>query len=38
MVNLLSDPDKNIQEDFQSFAEIAQRGGLGGPEEQKTSR
>ena len=36
--NVLSNPERNLQEDLQNFARIVERGELGGPESQTPSR
>ncbi len=38
VATILSDPDKSTREDLKNFAEIVQRGELGGPENQEPSR
>ena len=38
VANILSNPERNLQEDLQNFAEIVERGELGGPESQTPSR
>ena len=38
VATILSDPDKSTREDLKNFAEIVQRGELGGPESQEPSR
>jgi uncharacterized membrane protein len=38
VANILSNPERNMQEDLQNFAEIVERGELGGPESQTPSR
>jgi uncharacterized membrane protein len=38
VANILSNPEKNLQEDLQNFARIVERGELGGPQAQTPSR
>lgn len=38
VANLLSNPERNLREDLQNFAQIVERGDLGGPEAQTPSR
>jgi uncharacterized membrane protein len=38
VANILSNPERNLQEDLQNFAEIVERGELGGPQGQTPSR
>jgi uncharacterized membrane protein len=38
VANILSNPEKNLQEDLQNFARIVERGELGGPQGQTPSR
>jgi uncharacterized membrane protein len=38
VANVLSNPERNLREDLQNFAKIAERGELGGPEAQTPSR
>ncbi len=38
VANILSNPESNLQEDLQNFAEIVERGELGGPQGQSPSR
>src|SRR5918997_6691473 len=38
VANILSNPERNLREDLQNFAEIVERGELGGPESQTPSR
>lgn len=38
VANVLSNPERNLREDLENFAEIVQRGELGGPEAQTPSR
>ncbi len=38
VANILSNPERNLQEDLQNFAEIVERGELGGPQSQTPSR
>ena len=37
VANILSNPERNLQEDLQNFAEIVERGELGGPQSQTPS-
>ena len=36
--NIISNPERNLQEDLQNFARIVERGELGGPQDQTPSR
>jgi uncharacterized membrane protein len=36
--NIISNPERNLQEDLQNFASIVERGELGGPQDQTPSR
>jgi uncharacterized membrane protein len=36
--NIISNPERNLQEDLQNFARIVERGELGGPQSQSPSR
>jgi uncharacterized membrane protein len=38
VAKILSNPERNLQEDLQNFAEIVERGELGGPQSQTPSR
>jgi uncharacterized membrane protein len=38
VANVLSNPERNLRQDLQSFARIVERGELGGPESQIPSR
>jgi uncharacterized membrane protein len=38
VANILSNPERNLREDLQNFAEIVERGELGGPQNQSPSR
>ena len=38
VANILSNPERNLQEDLQNFASIVERGDLGGPQSQTPSR
>jgi uncharacterized membrane protein len=38
VANILSNPERNMQEDLQNFARIVERGELGGPQSQTPSR
>ena len=38
VANILSNPERNLREDLQNFAEIVERNELGGPESQTPSR
>jgi uncharacterized membrane protein len=38
VANILSNPERNLQEDLQNFASIVERGELGGPQSQIPSR
>jgi uncharacterized membrane protein len=38
VANILSNPERNLQEDLQNFAKIVERGELGGPQSQTPSR
>jgi uncharacterized membrane protein len=38
VANILSNPERNLQEDLQNLAEIVERGELGGPQSQTPSR
>jgi uncharacterized membrane protein len=38
VANILSNPERNLQEDLQNFARIVERGELGGPQDQTPSR
>jgi uncharacterized membrane protein len=38
VANILSDPERSLQEDLQNFARIVERGELGGPQSQTPSR
>ncbi len=38
VANVLSNPERNLQEDLQNFARIVERGDLGGPQGQTPSR
>ncbi len=38
VANILSNPERNLQEDLQNFAEIVERGELGGSQSQTPSR
>ena len=38
VANILSNPERNLQEDLQNFARTVERGDLGGPQSQTPSR